>query len=59
MPAFLYRCPRTGMYVQGWIVDDPARYDEKAYEAIACHACGHVHLVNPKTGKVAGDRKNK
>ena len=56
MPAFLYRCTRTGLNVQGWVAEDPALYDEEAYEAITCHACGHVHLVNPKTGKVVGDR---
>jgi hypothetical protein len=54
MPAFLYRCPNTGMNVQGWVADDPAARDRDSYEAVTCHACRAVHLVDPLTGKVAG-----
>lgn len=54
MAAFLYRCPNTGLNVQGWIADDPAERADESYEAIACTACTRVHLVNPKTGKVLG-----
>jgi hypothetical protein len=24
-------------------------------EAVTCHACARMHLVNPKTGEVLGD----
>jgi hypothetical protein len=54
MPTFLYRCPNTGLLVQGWIGEDPTNRDEDRFEAVTCTACGRVHLVNPKTGKVLG-----
>lgn len=53
MPTFVYRCPTTGLRVQGWIADDPT--DDEAFEAVTCLACTRVHLVNPKTGKVIGE----
>jgi hypothetical protein len=52
---FLYRCPNTGLKVQGWVSDDPTK--EEAFQPVTCTACGRVHLVNPKTGKVAGPEK--
>jgi len=51
MPTFLYRCPNTGLKVQGWVADDPTKD-----EPFAPVTCTRVHLVNPKTGKVVGDR---
>jgi hypothetical protein len=47
--AFVYRCPATGLKVQGHVVDDLI---DTIYEAVTCTACGRVHLVNPKSGKV-------
>jgi hypothetical protein len=55
MPTFLYRCPNTGLKVQGWVADDPAR--DETFEPVTCTACARVHLVNPKTGKVGGTEK--
>jgi hypothetical protein len=56
MPTpFLYRCPVTGYKVQGLIADNPS--EEKnghTYEPVTCIACQHIHMVDPKTGKVAG-----
>jgi hypothetical protein len=52
---FLYRCPHTGLKVQGWISDDPTK--EEIFQPVTCTACGRVHLVNPRTGKVAGTEK--
>jgi hypothetical protein len=54
MPTFLYRCPNTGLRVQGWIANGPTERDEDSFEAVTCPACGRVHLVNPQTGKVLG-----
>jgi hypothetical protein len=54
MPTFLYRCANTGLRVQGWIADDPTKRDEVSFEAVTCAACGRVHLVNPRTGRVLG-----
>ena len=54
MAAFLFRCPNTGMNVQGWIADDPAEVGDDIYEPVTCAVCVRVHLVNPKTGRVLG-----
>jgi hypothetical protein len=56
MPPFVYRCPVTGLHVQGLVPDD----DESdgagdTFEGIDCLACGGVHFVNPKTGKLMGE----
>jgi hypothetical protein len=54
MATFLYRCPATGYNVQA-IASDPASQAEgEVYEALTCMACRRIHLVNPKTGRVAG-----
>ena len=50
---FLYRCPNTGFRVQGWVEDDDSE-DGERYEGVICHACGRLHLVNPKTGETPG-----
>jgi hypothetical protein len=54
MPTFLYRCPNTGLNVQGWVSDDPSP-DDDSFRAVTCTACTRVHLVNPKTGKVLAE----
>jgi hypothetical protein len=50
MGPFLYRCPNTGFRVQG-LVEDAEAEDGETYQGVICHACGQLHLVNPKTGK--------
>lgn len=58
MPTFLYRCPVTGYRVQGLIADDPTEKNGPIYEPVRCTICARIHLVDPKTGRVAGeDRK--
>ena len=54
MPPFVYRCPKTGLNVQGWVADDPTEGKGETYSAITCTICTRQHLVNPKTGKVLG-----
>ena len=54
MANFIYRCPNTGMNVQGWVADDPTEGEGETYQQITCTICTRVHLVNPKTGKVVG-----
>lgn len=49
MGTFLYRCPKTGFNIQGWVADDPV--DEGAYVSVACPLCNLVHLVRPQTGE--------
>ena len=52
---FIYRCPNTGMKVQGWVADEPTDDGADTYESVSCLVCTRVHLVNPKTGKVIGE----
>ena len=54
--GFVYRCPNTGLNVQGWLESEPAA-DREAdlYEAVTCTACARVHLVNPRTGRLSGE----
>ena len=53
MPTFVYRCPNTGLEVQGWI-DEPAE-GAAANQSVTCPACGGVHQVEAKTRKVVED----
>ena len=53
--GFVYRCPNTGLNVQGWIESEPADGEADLYEAVTCTACARVHLVNPKTGTLFGE----
>ena len=50
MIAFVYRCPATGLKVQGHLADE--LLDGETYESVTCTACGRVHLVTPKSGRV-------
>jgi hypothetical protein len=54
MAAFVYRCPATGMNVQGWIADPPTGGGAHTYESVTCLACAQVHLVNPANSRVLG-----
>jgi hypothetical protein len=50
---FFYRCPTTGLNVQGWFADDVTAEGE-TYQTVTCLACQQVHLVNPATNKILG-----
>jgi hypothetical protein len=54
MTTFLFRCPVTGYSVQGMVADPIPEDDSETYSSVACPVCSRVHLVNPRTGKVAG-----
>ncbi|MBI3199692.1 MAG: hypothetical protein HYZ40_19700 [Rhodospirillales bacterium] len=58
--SFLFRCRDTGMTVQGF-ADDDALPAEGAvrYEWVRCPACGAGHLVNPDTGSLLVDAREK
>ncbi len=58
MGTFLYRCPATGLNVQGLGADQKDAPNDNFYEAVTCTFCRGVHLVNPKTGHVAGVNVN-
>jgi hypothetical protein len=52
MAAFIYRCPTTGLKVQGWVADDVSANNGDVYHTVTCLACRQNHLVNPATGKL-------
>jgi hypothetical protein len=56
MVQFTCRCPRTGQQVQGRVADELT--NGETYEPVTCTACGRVHLVSPKSGKVLEFAKN-
>ena len=53
---FLFRCPITGTEVQGFLAHETPSEDPNSFEPVTCLACGQVHLVNFKTGKVLDER---
>jgi hypothetical protein len=54
MATFLYRCPNTGLQVQGYTPEQISD-DDSPYETVTCLACQQVHLVRPGSGKVLGE----
>lgn len=51
MPAFLFRCPTTGLRVQGWKADEGSNSEKEDYEPVNCAICARMHFVDTKTGK--------
>jgi hypothetical protein len=54
MVTFVYRCPNTGLRVQGWSSGELPANGKDTYDAVTCVMCRRVHLVNPATGRVIG-----
>ena len=55
MVTFVFRCPNSGVNVQGWLADDTSD-EPDTYDTIVCTACGQLHFVNPAKGKVLGEQ---
>lgn len=52
MHNFLFRCPTTGLMVQGSVEQiDPGT----SFVVQECAACGAIHLVDPRTGERPGE----
>lgn len=52
--SFLYRCPVTGMNVQGLTTDDePSANGDIRYETVTCLACGQLRLFDPSKGPLS------
>jgi hypothetical protein len=51
MVPFIYRCPVTGLKVQGLFADEVPAEEANVYEPVICLACARVHLVNRSTAK--------
>jgi predicted RNA-binding Zn-ribbon protein involved in translation (DUF1610 family) len=56
MAHFVFTCPATSMNVQHLLEDGQAAPDNE-YEGITCPACGKLHFVNRKTGRLLGQDK--
>ena len=56
MAASLFTCPSTNLMVQHWL-DDDEDAPETEYEAITCKACGRLHLINRKSGRLLGQKE--
>ena len=55
---YLFRCPTTGLNVQGYLEDrEPPPSPHPRYEPVPCLACGLFHLVNPQNGQLLTDSK--
>jgi hypothetical protein len=48
----VFTCPKTGLQVQAWLAALPCDGAGETYQSVKCIACGGVHLVHPKNGKV-------
>ncbi len=58
MLPFIFRCPNTGFHVQGFAPnDDESEGTDDVFVGVSCLACGSMHLVNPRTGKTAGEKQ--
>ena len=55
MGAVLFTCPTTKMMVQYWL-DDDSDVPESEFRGHVCPACTRLHLINPKTGKLRGEK---
>ena len=54
MANCLFTCPSTYLNVQHWRDEDDEDVLDNEYEGVMCKACGRLHLINRKTGKVLG-----
>jgi hypothetical protein len=50
--TFLYRCPTTGLLVQGFLKEQDLPLNARQDVAVTCLACRQVHFVKPETGPV-------
>jgi hypothetical protein len=51
----VYRCPAAGMGVQAIFAAKDSEEDgdrSQNYQSVSCPACGAIHFVNVKTGKL-------
>jgi len=56
MMPITFKYPNTGFNVQG--IADPEIPAPPLYQAILCTACQRTHLVDPRTGLVAGQKRD-
>ena len=52
---FLFRCPATGLNVQGYSEEEQLSNGRRRYEGVHCLACRSFHIVNPDTGRLLSE----
>jgi hypothetical protein len=55
MREFLFRCPNSGLTVQGIAPDEAFDPREEFWIEIECHICGRTHAVDPPSGEVQNE----
>jgi hypothetical protein len=50
MSTVVFKCPRTGLNVQGWL-PEAEHAEDFTYVLMPCLACKGSHLVNRMTGE--------
>jgi len=56
MPVLRYRCPKVGKLTEVWTeIEDGEEQGQGAFDTVCCNACGGIHLVEPTSGRVAGE----
>jgi hypothetical protein len=48
MPSFLFICPRTGVYAQGW-TDAHGPENDSTYETVTCNAWPTIRVAREQT----------
>jgi hypothetical protein len=48
MVPFVYRCPNTGVQLQGWTADDGVENGKEIYEGEHCPACNEISFRQSK-----------
>jgi hypothetical protein len=56
MSHVIYKCPRTAMKVQAWVVEDVTPPAASTFELVRCPACTQVHFVNRSDGSLLGQK---
>lgn len=56
MTLFVYVCPITKQPVQHWLDRGGATRQNEAFVAVPCQACARLHFLNPRTGRLLGDK---
>jgi hypothetical protein len=51
----VFKCPQTGLNVQHRLTEAPEDGAE-IHVSVPCPACTRLHLINPVTGKLLGER---
>jgi hypothetical protein len=53
--SFVFRCPTTGLNVQGYTELEDQSDGYRRYEGVQCLACRRLHIVNPDTGRLLSE----